>query len=293
MVKERIYLHQWYCKYACLCTNMRVHIHFTHRRATTMLTSMSMCVDVVYIYIYLLICVTLHISIYVVYKCTFIHSSLIFYHLLAQTITWHCDDASLFQQLQAPKTCKKPEAQEMFFWFIFYPSNLHVGVSWDIYNPLKGKLGKYQHDMTLEAQLFWNHLRFLISACQRIERHHGFPRFFNCDQGTIWFLILLFRILRAFRFSQKSKAYFAIFAKGNPQHRPSNIWGLLTWFLTTSAPKITVSASVLSISRSSMALGGSFTEGKAYIAPPQKVQLKAEQLKQRACPVFLESFCWF
>lgn len=239
----------------------------------------------IYIYIYLLILVTLHIYIiyiiytYVVYKCTFIHSSLIFYHLLAQTITWHCDDASLFQQLQAPKTCKTRNFRRCFLVYILPIKPPCWSFMRYEPTPLKGKLSKLPTwYLTWRLNFFEITYEILISAFQPINTAPRHQRFFNCDQGTIWFLILLFRILRAQSFSQKSKAYLAYFAKGNPQHRPSKILGFFNMILTTSAPKI--------ISRSSMALGGSFTEGKAYIAPPQKVQLKFEQLKQRTCPVF-------
>lgn len=124
---------------------MCVHIRFTHTSDTTIHTSMSMCVDVrlcIYIYIsiylYVYLCIYIYIHTYVVYKYTFIHSSLTFYHLLAQTITWHCDDASLFQQLQAPKTCKKTEFQEMFFglYSIHQTSMLEFH---EILNPIEGE----------------------------------------------------------------------------------------------------------------------------------------------------------
>lgn len=105
--------------YVCRCTTMYIYIYIS-----------------IYLYVYL--CIYIYIHTYVVYKYTFIHSSLTFYHLLAQTITWHCDDASLFQQLQAPKTCKKTEFQEMFFglYSIHQTSMLEFH---EILNPIEGE----------------------------------------------------------------------------------------------------------------------------------------------------------
>lgn len=79
MMKEKIYLHQWYCKYNCLCIEMCVHIRFTHTSDTTIHTSMSMCVYVrlciyIYIYLYVYLCIYIYTYIHMWYINT--HSSI-------------------------------------------------------------------------------------------------------------------------------------------------------------------------------------------------------------------------